>query len=159
MASVKWLQRIEVIDHAFTGFQMVHSYRYSSTAEELGEPVNRIQVRALMSPPGVPDFLTRARLLAPGPVTLTGRAWAGRRALEKVQVSADRGATWLDATLGPAGGTYAWRAWSCEWLATPGRHELRVRAFDSEGAVQPDEQWNYFGMGNNMQQRVEVLVE
>ena len=37
-----------------------------------------MRVRALMVPPGIPDFLTRTRLLDAGQVTLTGRAWAGR---------------------------------------------------------------------------------
>ena len=159
MASVKWLQRIEVLDHAFTGFQMVHSYRYAATADEPGEPVDRIQARALMAPPGIPDFMTRARLVSAGTWMLTGRAWSGRRGIDAVQVSVDRGATWLDAILGPVAGPYAWRAWTCDWEATPGRYELRVRAIDSEGAVQPDDQWNFYGMGNNMVQRVEVLVE
>ena len=34
MTSVKWLEHIEVLDHAFEGYQMVHSYRYSQTADE-----------------------------------------------------------------------------------------------------------------------------
>jgi hypothetical protein len=35
-----------------------------------------------------------------------------------------------------------------------------VRATDSQGNVQPVEQpWNHHGMGNNMAQRVEVIVE
>jgi hypothetical protein len=34
-----------------------------------------------------------------------------------------------------------------------------VRARDSAGNVQPDAFWNYQGMGNNMVQQVEVIVE
>ncbi len=33
-----------------------------------------MRVRALMVPPGNPDFMTRARLVKAGSVTLTGRA-------------------------------------------------------------------------------------
>ena len=37
---------------------------------------------------------------------------------------------------------------------------MAVRATDSEGNVQPDDQdWNYQGMGNNVVQRVRVIVE
>jgi hypothetical protein len=44
--------------------------------------------------------------------------------------------------------------------AMRGRHSLSVRATDISGAVQPSSQpWNLQGMGNNMVQRVEVLVE
>ena len=40
---------------------------------------------------------------------------------------------WRDATLGPAGGEFAWRPWSFEWDATVGDHELSCRATDAAG--------------------------
>jgi DMSO/TMAO reductase YedYZ molybdopterin-dependent catalytic subunit len=159
MTSVKWLTQIEVLDHAFEGYQMVHSYRYSQSEDEAGEAVNLIRVRALMVPPGIPDFMTRTRLLGAGPVRLEGRAWAGRRAISRVEVSADGGQSWLEAALQEPASPYAWWSWTCDWQARPGRYELWVRATDAAGAVQPIEQWNYYGMGNNMVQRVEVIVE
>ena len=56
--------------------------------------------------------------------------------------------------------TYAWQAWSMRWDATPGTYTLCVRATDTEGNVQPVTQpWNFQGMGNNMVQRVDVVVE
>jgi sulfane dehydrogenase subunit SoxC len=159
MASVKWLNRIEVIDHAFEGYQMLKSYRYSQTEEDAGSPVDRIRVRALMIPPGMPDFLTRARLLSEGLVTLNGRAWAGKLAVSRVEVSTDGGRAWTDANLEKKTTSYGWQAWSFEWRATPGRHDLLARATDEAGSVQPLDQWNYYGMGNNMTQRIEVIVE
>ena len=55
---------------------------------------------------------------------------------------------------------YAWRGWSFDWQATPGRYMLCVRATDSKGNMQPvDQWWNYQGMGNNMFQHVDVVVE
>jgi hypothetical protein len=160
MAHVKWLDRIEVIDRHFDGYQMERTYRYSESAQDPGEPVDRIRVRSLMVPPGIPDFLTRARLLPAGPVTIAGRAWAGGREITRVEFSDDDGRTWTGAGLGAAAGRYAWREWSCRWDARPGRYRLGVRATDSEGNAQPVEQpWNYQGMGNNMVHRVEVLVE
>jgi sulfane dehydrogenase subunit SoxC len=42
---------------------------------------------------------------------------------------------------------------------TPGEHELACRATDAAGNVQPLEPpWNYQGMGNNVVQRVVVVV-
>lgn len=32
----------------------------------------------------------------------------------------------------------AWRLWTMAWDATPGEHELRVRAVDGNGAQQTD---------------------
>jgi len=160
MTNVKWLDRIEAIAEPFHGYQMDKSYRISQTAGELGEPATLIKVRALMAPPGIPDFLTRARVVEAGSVTLTGKAWAGRLGISRVEVSVDNGSTWSEADLGEQVSPYAWTAWSFRWNATPGRHILCVRATDSEGNAQPiDQSWNYSGIANNMVQCVQVVVE
>ncbi|MFQ5880429.1 MAG: sulfite oxidase [Dehalococcoidia bacterium] len=160
MASVKWLDRIDAIGEPFQGYQMTQTYRYSQAADDSGEPVTLIRVRALMIPPGIPDFVTRTRLVEAGPVTLTGRAWAGRLGVSRVEVSVDGGSTWLEAQLEEEVSPYAWRAWWFRWQARPGRYALCVRAADTEGNVQPVTQpWNFQGMGNNMVQRVDVVVE
>ena len=77
MASVKWLERITVLDQPFEGWQQVRSYRFRQTPDEVGEPVSRVLPRSLMVPPGIPDFLTRERTLRAGPCTVRGRAWSG----------------------------------------------------------------------------------
>jgi DMSO/TMAO reductase YedYZ molybdopterin-dependent catalytic subunit len=160
MTSVKWLSRIEAVPEPFTGYQMSGSYRYSQGPDEPGDPVQLIRVRALMAPPGIPDFLTRTRVVNPGEVVVRGRAWAGRRAVDRVDFSSDGGATWDNAQLEEAVSEYGWQEWSCSWRATPGNHELCVRAWDSAGEVQSlDQHWTYHGMGNNMVQRVAVIVE
>jgi DMSO/TMAO reductase YedYZ molybdopterin-dependent catalytic subunit len=171
MTSVKWLHRIEAISEPFQGYQMAHTYRYAQSRDDPGEAVDLIRVRALMIPPGIPDFMTRTRVAKSGPVRLTGRAWAGRLGVSRVEVSAvptshssaevgDGGPTWHDAQLGDAISPYAWRGWSYQWEAHPGRYSLCVRATDTDGNVQPVPQpWNIQGMGNNMVQWVDVVVE
>lgn len=160
MTSVKWLQRIEALAEPFQGFQMARVYRYSKTADEPGEPVTLMRVRALMIPPGIPDFMTRMRLVSAGAVTLSGKAWAGRLMASRVEVSVDGGSTWSDAQLGEPVSPHAWRTWTYLWNATPGRHTLCVRATDSERNVQPlEQQWNFGGYGNNSVQRVTVIVQ
>ena len=67
MTSVKWLERITVLDEPFAGYQNARSYRLRQTPDEEGEPVSRMVPRSLMIPPGIPDFATRARTLDPGP--------------------------------------------------------------------------------------------
>lgn len=159
MTSVKWLDSIVAVAEPFHGYQMDHSYRYARTADEAGEPVNLIRVRALMIPPGIPDFFTRVRYVEAGAVTLSGKAWAGRASVERVEVSVDGGETWAEAKLGIAASTFAWRPWTFGWLATPGSTTLCVRATDSEGNQQPFEpEWNLGGFGNNAVQRVSVTV-
>jgi DMSO/TMAO reductase YedYZ molybdopterin-dependent catalytic subunit len=160
MASVKWLHRIEAVAEPFQGYQMTKAYRYSQSADDMGEPATLIRIRALMVPPGIPDHLTRTRLVQAGPVVLEGRTWAGRANVGRVEVSINGGSTWADAQLGEPLSPYAWLGWTFPWRARPGRHTLCVRATDSEGNVQPLKQrWNFGGYGNNIIQRVEVIVE
>ncbi len=159
MTSVKWLAGIKTIDYDFDGYQM-RSYRYRQSADEAGVPVDRQRVRALMIPPGIPDFLTRTRLLRAGPVTLSGRAWAGGRRVETVEVTWDGGSVWHQTAVEPPLGKWAWCGWSTEWEAEPGHRTLMVRATDDGGNTQLMEPpWNFQGMGNNAVQRVPVIVE
>jgi DMSO/TMAO reductase YedYZ molybdopterin-dependent catalytic subunit len=159
MTSVKWLTSIEAVSEPFDGFQQAIAYRYQEEAEDPGEPVQRMRVRALMIPPGIPDFFSRRRLVDAGHVALAGRAWSGHGPIERVEVAID--GDWSDATLGPPVGAFAWRGWMFDWDATEGEgeHELACRATDAAGNVQPLEPpWNYQGMGNNVVQRIPVTV-
>jgi DMSO/TMAO reductase YedYZ molybdopterin-dependent catalytic subunit len=158
MASVKWLREIRVVDHEFAGFQH-QAYRVRQTPGDPGVPVTRIEPRALLEPPGFPDFMSRGRVVDAGPVELRGRAWSGWAPVERVEVSADDGATWLEATLDGDRGPYAWRGFSASWDATPGSASLRARATDASGRVQPIEPvWNRGGFTNNASQPIPVLV-
>ena len=116
--------------------------------------------RALIAPPGVPDFLTRERTLAAGICAVEGRAWSGHAQVAAVEVSTDGGDAWSPATLGEAPSRWAWRSFRFDWDATPGRYELCARAADEAGNVQPLEpRWNAGGYANNAVQRVVVNVE
>ncbi|MGQ0841244.1 sulfite oxidase [Actinokineospora sp.] len=160
MASVKWLRGITVQDHRFTGFQNETAYRIKHDTDDAGVPVTGIRPRALMVPPGFPDFMTRRRIVDAGDVALYGRAWAGLATVSRVEVSVDGGRHWADADLGEQLGRYAWRSWSFDWRAdTVGDVELVVRATDEHGDTQPvDQPWNTQGMANNMAQRVAASV-
>ncbi len=157
MTQVKWLRRIEAVTTPFDGYQQRVAYWYKQNATEVGEPVTRIRPRALMVPPGFPDFLTRRRTLEQGTVLVAGRAWSGGGPIVKVELAVDGG--WRPAVLDAPAGDFAWRRWSCAWEATPGEHVLACRATDATGSAQPiDQPWNYQGMGNNLVQTVPVTV-
>ena len=160
MTSVKWLEAITVLDRPFTGYQQARGYRFRQTPDEQGEPVDRIVPRSLMIPPGIPDFATRERRLAPGPCTVRGRAWSGYGPIARLEVSADGGATWGEARLAPQPSRWSWVAWEWDWDAgAPGSYELCSRATDAEGHTQPLEApWNLGGYANNEVQRVPVTV-
>jgi DMSO/TMAO reductase YedYZ molybdopterin-dependent catalytic subunit len=159
MTSVKWLQRITVVDEPFTGYQMVTGYRMRSDSDDPGTPVTRIEPRSLLVPPGIPDFMTRRRFTKPGPQRLEGRAWSGWAPIDSVEVSTDGGATWQPATVGDPPGPAAWAPFTFEWDATEGDHVLTVRAHDASGRSQPDAPpWNVGGYSNNALQRIPVTV-
>jgi DMSO/TMAO reductase YedYZ molybdopterin-dependent catalytic subunit len=157
MTSVKWLASIEVIDRAFEGFQQKEAYRFKRTADDPGTPIQRIVPRALMVPPGIPDFFSRRRLVDAGEVEVRGRTWSGQAPIAAVEFAVD--GRWLRAQLDEPVGVFAWRGWSAIWPATTGEHELSCRAVDALGNAQPtDQPWNYQGMANNLVQRVPVSV-
>ncbi len=160
MTSVKWLEAVTLIDRPFAGYQQARGYRFRQTPDEQGEPVDRIVPRSLMVPPGIPDFATRERRLEPGPCTVRGRAWSGYGPIERVEVSADGGASWSDARLGPQPSRWSWVGWEWDWRADePGAYEVCCRATDALGNRQPLEApWNLGGYANNEVQRVPVIV-
>ena len=160
MAHVKWLRAITVLDDSFAGYQQASAYHFRLSDDEAGVPVTRILPRALMVPPGIPDFMSRVRFLGLAQHVLTGRAWSGCAPITKVEVSVDGGVSWAEATLGDSASPYSWRSWSYVWDATePGEYELCVRATDGAGNVQPAAQnWNCEGVQNNSVQRVQVVV-
>ncbi|WP_406105922.1 sulfite oxidase [Streptomyces sp. NBC_01003] len=160
MAHVKWLRGITLVDAPFDGFQQAVAYRFRWDADDPGEPVTKILPRALMIPPGFPDFMSRARVVRPGPVLLEGRAWSGHGPVTRVDVTTDDGATWSEAALDgdPSDRqAAAWLRWQAPWTAVPGTHVLGARATDSTGRTQPLTQpWNRGGFANNLVQRIPV---
>jgi len=136
MTNVKWLRRITVLDAPFEGYQQARGYRLRQSEDDPGTPVTRMLPRALMRPPGVPDFLTRRRFVATGSCRLEGRAWSGWGRVARVEVSTDAGTSWAEAGLGDAPGPHAWRSWSHEWEpAGAGDYELACRATDTVSRV------------------------
>jgi DMSO/TMAO reductase YedYZ molybdopterin-dependent catalytic subunit len=161
MTNVKWLASITVSEEPFAGYQVATGYRFRQSEDEDGRPVTRMRPRSLMVPPGIPDFLTRERVVERAPVRLEGRAWSGRAPVVRVEVSQDGGETWADAELTrELGDRLAWAGWSFRWEPpAQGAFTLCCRATDETGETQPLEpEWNLGGYENNAVQRVTVVV-
>ncbi len=162
MASVKWLRSITAIAKPFEGVQQTVAYRYRGSEEDSGSPVTRKKPHALMTPPGIPEFLSRIRHMRAGHTPVEGRAWSGYGAVRRVEFSADGGRTWADARVQQPVAKHSWSAWSYEWDAgEAGDYELCVRATDAAGNTQPLDAaaaWNQGGYGVNAVQRVAVHV-
>jgi DMSO/TMAO reductase YedYZ molybdopterin-dependent catalytic subunit len=159
MTNVKWLTSIAATSTPFTGYQQMTSYRLRQHPDEAGVALTRMQPRALMIPPGIPDFVTRERYAERGEHLLVGRAWSGVAPISTVEVSGDGGESWERADVDAPHRDGAWQAWRFAWRAGPGEHELCCRAADAAGNVQPVRpRWNVGGYANNAVQRVMVHV-
>ncbi len=160
MTSVKWLHHLTVLAEPFRGYQQAEAYRFLPHPDGPATPVTRMLPRALMVPPGVPDFMSRRRFLRRAPCRIEGRAWSGWGPIAGVRVSVDSGRSWEDAELGQPPSPFAWYPWSYRWdPQAPGDYEICCRARDGAGNEQPPEPvWNVKGYLNNAVQRVAVTV-
>ena len=93
----------------------------------------------------------------PGPVTVAGIAYAQHRGIGVVQVRVDSG-PWQDAQLATSTGPDTWRQWRYTWQATPGLHQIRVRAADARGEFQPEARTPVFPSGATGWESIVVTV-
>ncbi len=70
-----------------------------------------------------------------GEVIVAGVAWAQHTGIDKVEVRIGAG-EWVEAKLAAEPTIDSWRQWVYRWSATPGRHEIAVRATDTSGYTQ-----------------------
>ena len=76
--------------------------------------------------------------VAAGHVAVAGVAWAPDRGITGVEVKVDDGA-WAPARISAPISKATWVQWLLDWSATPGSHNLEVRAIDGTGDVQTDQ--------------------
>jgi hypothetical protein len=134
VASVKWLQRIEVIDKPFRGYFQSVKYTVQRRAERglETEVVGPMMPKSEVIRPRPDD------VLSVGGNRVFGVAWAGEDQVSRVQVSTDGGATWRNATLLGLQAGYSWTMWEYLWEAeSPGEHTILVRATSAQGRTQP----------------------
>ena len=81
------------------------------------------------------DVPRPGRPIAAGLTPFAGVAWAPTRGTSKVEVQIDDG-PWQEARLGDAVSDHTWVQWVLDWDATPGEHDIVVRATDGTGATQ-----------------------
>ncbi len=163
--SQKWLKRIWVRDQVHDGEKMTgESYRVPAYPVAPGTEVpaedfaiiESLPVKSLVTFPR-----TGHRVDAGASFEVRGQAWAGDRAVARVDVSTDFGSTWKQAELAKPANRYAWQRWRAD-LSLPqvGYYEVWARATDDAGQAQPPVTpgWNPKGYLNNMQHRIAVVA-
>ena len=81
------------------------------------------------------DVPRAGALVKAGKVAVAGVAWHQHTGISKVEVQVDQ-QPWTAARLAVDASIDTWRQWVYEWDATPGSHDIRVRAYDAAGEVQ-----------------------
>lgn len=135
--SVKWLWRLQLSAERFDGLFTTRLYNDLVTLDDVaaGQPPHRpawaIAPDAVIVAPA-PD----AALRLGEAVEIQGWAWSFR-GIEAVEVSVDRGASFVRAALEPRRG-WAWQRFSLPWRpGMGGEHVIVARAFEHNGASQP----------------------
>jgi DMSO/TMAO reductase YedYZ molybdopterin-dependent catalytic subunit len=141
--NVKWVTRIEIVDHDAKGFYESQGWGPSFV----------VPTHSRIDTP-----LDGERVPAPG-VTVRGVAFAGARGVRRVELSDDGGRSWTPVRIDHAGTDLTWALWSFDWRATPGRHVLVVRATDGTGTIQTSQERPIAPEGATGLHRVTVTVD
>ena len=132
IASVKWLDRIEVLDTRYMGHFMARDYVTIRLEQQGGRAVRRETSvgRALLK--SAPAKVARKD----GGYRIVGAAWGAP--IAGVEVRVDDG-NWMTATIEEGmGAEFAWKFWAVDWGSpSPGEHAITSRAIDAAGNVQP----------------------
>jgi DMSO/TMAO reductase YedYZ molybdopterin-dependent catalytic subunit len=137
VANVKWLTRIEVIDHRYAGRFMARDYVSIREEQRKGETVWTFTTVSHDRLKSAPAKVTRRG----NHYKIMGAAWGAP--IAAVQVRIDNG-LWRNATLfhhlpqNRKSSGNSWRFWTFDWgTPAPGEHRITSRAFDVEGNMQP----------------------
>jgi sulfite oxidase len=135
MDSVKWLTRVEALDHPDTSLFMTRRY-VTTRLETVGSeqrPVTSMRVKSMITQP------QEGAVLTPGPHTIRGMAWAGENRVARVEVSTNDGQDWTLANLDKDVRAYSWILWNYPWEPRDsGTYTIMARATDDKGNTQPD---------------------
>ncbi len=137
----KWIAEIRVANEPLSGYWEEKGWSKSGEVKAM----SRID--------------TAAREGAPGDAIVTGVAYAGREAVGTVEISLDRGTTWLPAELSSEAGPNHWTLWRYVWRNAPtGRHKLIVRVTDAKGHLQIEKKARDYPAGTSGWHRVDVVL-
>jgi len=121
MKQPRWLTRISLSASEVPGYWVQRGWSRTAVIRTM----SRIDTPA-----------NRARLKADEETFIAGIAYAGGRALGRVEVSTDGGKTWQKAELKPSKSKYSWQLWALPWKPSAGDYIIQARAVEVGEKVQ-----------------------
>lgn len=159
---VKALNRIEVLDAPDTNFWTAKAYKIPTTPGAHIAPGTKDFESAPITTMVPRSFLTNVReggRLSAGEQTVRGIAMGGDQGVRRVEVSADGGRNWRDATLGTDEGRYSFRRFEITLPLAPGPVTLMSRCTNDAGATQAmTPNWNPSGYMRGCVEAVHATV-
>ncbi len=130
--SVKWLQSLKVQGTA--AYTRDETSKYTDLLRDGSAEMFslRMEVKSLITSPSGKMKLNRK-----GIYEISGLAWSGHGAIDRVEVSADGGKSWADAMLQSEPGEMTLTRFRIPWRWQGQEAKLLSRAVDSKGNVQP----------------------
>jgi sulfite oxidase len=161
--SVKWLGEIQLQERPTVNPYEARDYKIfppgvtrPTVDWNSAQPLEDLGLNAVISTPQDDE------MLAAGPMQVEGYAISAEGSpVERVELSADGGKTWMTATIVERADPYAWCLWEVTVTLTPGDRQLIVRAWDASKRTQPEDVgrvWNFAGYMNNAWHRVNIHV-
>ena len=137
---VKWIDRIEVLDHMPDFYYQTHYFVSGDSPEDPDKkPMMALGVKAMITSPRDEDGPIKR-----GTHAIRGRTWSGEGAVVRVEISTDAGETWKDATIEESGDRWLWRRFHYLWeVSEPGHYKIMARGTDEKERVQPVMDWNF----------------
>ena len=148
--SIKWLRRLQVMDHMPDCWYHYEFYYYADSADSTDkELITTIGVKSMVTHPN-----DDTETLPQGIHVVRGYAWSGAGKITQVEVSVDGGETWHATRLEEPQDRWMWVRWSYLWDANKtGKYCVMSRATDAAGRVQSLEP-RY----NNMRKNFSAIV-
>ena len=121
MKGPKWVEDIELVTGSRNGYWENQGWNPDAAVQTMAR---------IDSPP-------EGSLIKAGQIDVSGVAFAGKRGIASVEISADGGRSWLPAVVKEPLSNLTWVTWTASWTAAAaGQYRLLVRARDGQGALQ-----------------------
>jgi DMSO/TMAO reductase YedYZ molybdopterin-dependent catalytic subunit len=143
MKGPKWVEDIELATGSRNGYWENQGWNPDAAVKTM----SRID-----SPP-------EGSLLKAGQVSISGVAFAGKRGISSVEISADGGQSWIPAAVRPPLSSLTWVTWTATWTAAAaGQYRLLARARDGQDAPQSGSASPSYPDGSSGYHSVQVSV-